>query len=656
MLNKTLFRLILSVFILITFGGGLAMAGAKESAAAQAFGQLPTIQEINLSPDGKKASTIRNIKGQINIVTQSLEPGHENEVYFLNFDEGKINSIAWLNNNRILLSLKYQSKRKKSTYYRYRYIAIDWDKKNPLNMVKGKYQVDPNSASLVSTLPNDPDHLLLRLRTNSATGSTKFTYDIFKVNINTAERKRILTGPTKTSGGLSGTRLVDSKGVVRMVAGYRHSKYYYSYRKNEDDKFRIIYESKEKTQRKKTRDAQINEVFTVAGYPEDTNYIYVLSNHENGKTALYEYNINDRSMRPTEIRNDRSGISSIFIDGKTDKIIAYSYTNEKPVTVYLNKVLAGIRKDLSQFFPNEYITFQSYTDDKAKIVFSVTSPTRPGEFYLLDRKLSRITKFADNYPLVQKATLSKMIITSYENRDGMNIPAYLSLPAGKEDAKNLPTIIMPHGGPHARDVWGFDSWVQFLTTRGYAVLQMNFRGSTGYGADYYFKGDYEYGRGMLDDINDGAKWMIAQGYADPKRMCIMGASYGGYAALQAVVRDQSLYKCSVAMAPVADLTRLKRDEWYLYPFDYFIDDDQSFSDISPYHNTDKINLPILMAHGTKDNVVPIIHSERMAKKLKKEGKDVRFIILDKGDHHLSIQENRITFFQEVEVFLEKHLN
>ncbi len=635
----------------------VSSAQTKKSTSAEAFGRLPTFREVHLSPDGNKAASVRNIQGKMTIITQNLEPGHEREIYPLTYDEGKISYIQWLNNTRLLLTVKFQHESKKINRYRYRYIAIDWDKGNPINLVKGRFRIDKDSVHMVSTLYNDPDYVLMRMVQEPLNKGSNFTHDIFKVNIHTGDRKLVVTGPAKMYGGESGVSAVDHNGVVRLKIASHSDRYYLKYRKSEDQPFLNIHEFKPYYEAKEDRKAQKNDVFSHVSFTDDPNYIYVLSNHENGLTALYEFNVNDKSMRPTDVRDDKKGVWSVSIDPRTDKVIGYRLVGEKFQYNYLDKLFSKLKEDLTRLFPNEYIYFDSYTRDKDKFIFSVSSPTRPYEYYILDRKLNKITKFADDYPLVDKSTLSNMIRTSYTARDGLEIPAYLSLPKGKEDIKGLPTVILPHGGPNARDSWGFDYWVQFLTTQGYAVLQMNYRGSIGYGPELYYKGDREYGRGMLDDINDGAKWMISQGISDPDRICIMGASYGGYAALQAPVRAQKLYKCIVAMAPVTDMNRIKREEWYTADFywDLMKDDSQSYSDISPYDQIDNIKPPILMVHGQQDNIVSSIHSEWMAERLKKKGKDFKFIAFEDGDHHLSLQKNRIKFLQEVEIFLKKHL-
>jgi dipeptidyl aminopeptidase/acylaminoacyl peptidase len=235
------------------------------------------------------------------------------------------------------------------------------------------------------------------------------------------------------------------------------------------------------------------------------------------------------------------------------------------------------------------------------------------------------------------------------------IPGYLTLPKGAE-VKNLPTIILPHGGPFARDSWGYDYWSQFLAAQGYAVLQMNYRGSSDYNYDFSDKGKGEYAGKMITDINDGAKWMIEKGYTDPKRVCIVGWSYGGYAALKAPLVDKDLYKCSVAGAAVADVGRQKRESNARAYYRRYIDSSEaSYAEMSPINYVEDYNIPLLVVHGKRDHQVNYAHSVDMVDALKSAGKDVRFVTLENETHYLDKEKSRIIFLSEMEKFLAKHL-
>ena len=260
--------------------------------------------------------------------------------------------------------------------------------------------------------------------------------------------------------------------------------------------------------------------------------------------------------------------------------------------------------------------------------------------------------------------MAPMRATSYRARDGLEIPAYLSLPAGTgaKPAAPLPAIVMPHGGPGARDFSSFDPLVQLFTSRGYAVLQMNYRGSAGYGSAFQGAGHHQWGQAMQDDVTDGTRWLAAEGFADPRRTCIVGWSYGGYAALMGAVKEPELYACVVSIAGVSDLPDLiasKRnyingrigtaaigDLWT---------DRKSLEANSPVNGADRIRAPVLLAHGTKDRVVQIKQSTDMAKALKRAGKSFQYVELEDADHSVLRGPERLKLFRAVDEFVTQVL-
>ena len=258
--------------------------------------------------------------------------------------------------------------------------------------------------------------------------------------------------------------------------------------------------------------------------------------------------------------------------------------------------------------------------------------------------------------------MGDIFVTSYESRDGLEIPAFVTLPPGyknMEDAKNLPFIIYPHGGPQARDYAGFDFIAQFLASRGYGILQMNFRGSDGYGKEFKEAGKAQWGQAMQDDISDGVGWLIENGWADADRIAILGGSYGGYASLVGAMKTPELYQCAISLAGVSDLPQLLRDANKFSGGKYatrFVGslwkDGSKLRENSPINNIDKYTIPVLMFHGTDDRVVDVEQSSKFVKAMKRKGKDITYFELPDGDHHLSLYKNRLTFLRETEKFLK----
>jgi len=258
--------------------------------------------------------------------------------------------------------------------------------------------------------------------------------------------------------------------------------------------------------------------------------------------------------------------------------------------------------------------------------------------------------------------LAPMEPVRYIARDGLEIRAYLTLPPGKGTA-NLPLVVMPHGGPFVRDIWGYDAWVQYLASKGYAVLQPNYRGSTGFGKAFVEKGNGQFGRGMQDDVDDGVKWLAAKGTVDPKRVCIMGASYGGYAAMLAAVRNPELYRCAISFAGLSDVSaQLKYDRKSFAASRYFRnwrdrvkgDKDFELDTISPLKMADRMTVPILIAHGTADRTVPVSQSQRLHDALLKIKRPHEFVLYKDEGHGFADPANATDFLDRVGKFLAEH--
>lgn len=250
-------------------------------------------------------------------------------------------------------------------------------------------------------------------------------------------------------------------------------------------------------------------------------------------------------------------------------------------------------------------------------------------------------------------------VVHYKARDGLEIEAYLTLTKSHKPGEKLPTVIFPHGGPMASDTDRFDYWTQFFANRGYAVLQMNFRGSSDYGFDFMKAGLKGWGLAMQNDIEDGAHWMIAEGYTDPHKMCIVGASYGGYAAMMGAAKSPKLFRCAISFAGVSDLAGLVRAHHnfinYKVVKEQIGDDTRDLEQRSPVTFAKQIEIPVLLIHGDRDRNVRVHQSELMDKALLAAGKDVTYVELKTGDHYLSREEDRIATFKAMDTFLAKYL-
>jgi dipeptidyl aminopeptidase/acylaminoacyl peptidase len=273
--------------------------------------------------------------------------------------------------------------------------------------------------------------------------------------------------------------------------------------------------------------------------------------------------------------------------------------------------------------------------------------------YFFDKGTRQLKTVFPLRPELAGRTMGQMTPVTFPAADGTQIPGYLTLPPGS-DGKNLPAIVLPHGGPSARDEWGFDWLVQYFVARGYAVLQPNYRGSAGYGTAWFGRNGFQAWRTAIGDVNDAGRWLAAQGIADPKRLTIVGWSYGGYAALQSQVLDHDLYKAVVAIAPVTDLEQLRQDARHYTSYrlvDHFVGQGEHVAQGSPARNADAFTVPVLLVHGTRDQNVDVAQSRLMQARLKERGKSVRYIEFENRDHYIDDVEARTRLLVEVDKFL-----
>ncbi|MDP1632430.1 MAG: prolyl oligopeptidase family serine peptidase [Caulobacter sp.] len=355
-----------------------------------------------------------------------------------------------------------------------------------------------------------------------------------------------------------------------------------------------------------------------------------------------------------------------LLHGRDGRLVALGYTDVFTDYEIYEPQLAETWKLVKTSFANMRVTLQSMTPDYKTVVIRVEGSGEPGAWYVVDAAAKRAQRVGSEYPGVAGADVADVRVFRYKAKDGLDMFGYLTLPAGK-DPRNLPLVLLPHGGPAARDVAGFDWWAQALASRGYAVFQPNFRGSDGLGESFLRAGYGEYGRKMQTDLSDGVRALATAGVIDPTRVCIVGASYGGYAALAGMTLDQGVYRCAVSVAGVSDLPRKQdrattrtggSDSTTVRYWNRFLGvssaNDPVLKTLSPAYLADRVNGPILLIHGRDDTVVPYEQSVVMNKALVSAGKSVEFVTLDGEDHYMSATKTRQQMLQATLTFLEKY--
>jgi dipeptidyl aminopeptidase/acylaminoacyl peptidase len=399
---------------------------------------------------------------------------------------------------------------------------------------------------------------------------------------------------------------------------------------------------------------------------ENDSIVYALSNLNSDKTRLIKYNLISKVEVEEIFKHDEVDIDGISYSTKRKVPLYISYTDAKLNRKFLDKETENIFKQLASELGDEneyYITSSNKEEDKFLVYLS--NDKGRGIYYYYDKTSKKIDMLADTSPWLNSNHMAEMKPITYTSRDGLTIHGYLTLPIGVEP-KNLPLVVNPHGGPWGRDNWGYNPEVQFLANRGYAVLQMNFRGSTGYGKEFWEKSFKKWGQSMQEDITDGVNWLIKDSIVNPKRIAIYGGSYGGYATLSGITKNPELYAAAVDYVGVSNLfTFMNTIPPYWEPYKKMlyemVGDPQTQDSImlrenSPVFNVDKIKTPLFIAQGANDPRVNKDESDQMVEALKKRGVTVEYMLKDNEGHGFRNEENRFDFYREMEKFLAENMN
>jgi dipeptidyl aminopeptidase/acylaminoacyl peptidase len=450
--------------------------------------------------------------------------------------------------------------------------------------------------------------------------------------------------------------IADETGRVRMKvrhplesAGNLGDRQLYYYRDADSDRWRLLSEV--------TVDAQSREGYAPVAVDAKRNVAYGFGT-VNGYEAAVEVPLAEGGKAKTLLARSDVDVDQLIRIGRQRRVVGASYATEKRAVEYFDPEIATFAKQLGEALPGKpLIDIVGASADESKLLIVASSDTDPGMVYLFDRASHELNELLPLREHLVDRPMGKMTPVSFPATDGMQIPGYLTLPPGSE-GKNLPAIVLPHGGPSARDEWGFDWLVQFFAARGYAVLQPNYRGSAGYGSAWFGRNGFQAWETAIGDVNDAGRWLVAQGIANPNKLAIVGWSYGGYAALQSQVADPTLYKAVVAIAPVTDLDQLREDA---RPFtnyslvDRFIGHGDHVRAGSPAQHADRFAAPVLLFHGTYDQNVAAIHSRKMADRLKDAGKSVEYTEFEGLDHGLSDSAARAEMLSKIDGFLARNL-
>lgn len=472
-------------------------------------------------------------------------------------------------------------------------------------------------------------------------------FDPYSINIETGETKVLFQNDANYDSWYT-----DHKGVIRIATKTDGVNTTFYQRATAADPFDSVLTTSYK------------DNFGIQFFTFDNKNIYVSSNIGRDKTAIIEYDLSAKKEIKEIYSNPDYDVDGLSYSEKRKVLTMANYTSWKAERHFLDKETEKDHKKMQDKFKGYEVAIYGNNNAEDKFIVWTGNDKLAAKYYFYDKNTGDTKFLANAMPWLKEDEMASIKPIEYKSRDGLTIHGYLTLPKGIE-AKNIPVVVNPHGGPWYRNQWGFNPEVQMLANRGYGVLQMNFRGSTGYGKEFWLKGNKQWGKAMQDDITDGVKWLIKEGIADPERVAIYGGSYGGYATLAGVTFTPDLYACAVDYVGVSNMfTFMKTIPPYWKPYIAMfyelvgdpVKDSILLAQVSPALHADKITTPLFVAQGANDPRVNKAESDQMVEALKKRGIDVEYMVKNDEGHGFANENNRIDFYKAMDKFFAKHLS
>ena len=626
-MTRIFFALII-VFALMPLG--IAFAALPPLIPMEDFFKNPEIAGFSISPNGNFLAFVKPWERRMNVYVREIATGTEKRI--TSATERDIAGFMWKGSDRIVFAQDVGGDENFHVY------ITDLKGANTQDLTP----FEKVRAMIVDDLEEDPQHILIELNRNNPE-----VFDVYRCDINSGDLELIAENPGNITGWIT-----DHNGKLRAAIETDGVNETFLYRANESEDFRRLITT------------NFRETFSPAMFDYDNKFMYVVSNLSRDKDAIYKFDPDENKLLDLIFEHPEVDVGGILHSKKKKKITAITYVTDKLNYKFLDADREEIQKTLEEFFPGFELAVTDYDDDETKFIVRTYSDNSRGTYYFYNRNDNSLSKLADLSPWLKSENLAHMQPVKFQSRDGLDIHGYLTLPLGVA-SKDLPLVVIPHGGPSERDSWGFDSEAQFLANRGIAVLQVNFRGSTGYGKEFWQAGFKQWGRKMQDDITDGVLWAVSQGIADKSRLAIYGGSYGGYAALAGATFTPDLYACAVSYVGPSNLfTLLESIPPYWEPYREMeyeeigdpIKDKQLLHDVSPVFHAQNIKIPLFVAQGANDPRVNKAESDQIVEAVRKAGKDVVYMVKDNEGHGFQNEENRFDFYREMESFFKKHLN
>ena len=599
------------------------------------FFRLPDKSRYQLSPDGTHFSFMSPYERRQNIFVQKI--GSEEAVRITSETERNISGYMWVNKDRLIYIKDSGGDENFSMY------AVDKDGANAKDLTP----FEKVRIQVIDDLEEEDDAIIIGMNHRNAQ-----LFEPYHINIKSGELKRLADNndPTNPLDGW----MTDHAGTIRIatkVVGGVNSTVLY--RDNENEPFREVITT------------NFRETLSPLFFEFDnSSIVYASSNIGRDKSVIVKFDMaTGKEVGEPIFSHERVDVTSMSYSKKRKVPTAISYTTDKSQLHFLDKKRKALQEKLESLIGDYEINIISRNRAEDKCMIRTYSDRSLGAYYFYDVNTEEFTKIVEVSPWIDENDMAEMLPTMYPTRDDLIINAYLTLPKGVEP-KNLPVIINPHGGPWVRDTWGYNPEIQLLASRGYAVLQMNYRGSTGYGRDFWEKSFKQWGKTMQDDITDGVQWLVNNGIADPNKVAIYGGSYGGYATLAGVTFTPDLYACAIDYVGVSNLfTFLTTIPPYWKPYlDMMYEmvghpekDKQHMTEASPALHVDKIKTPLFVIQGANDPRVNIDESDQIVRSLRSRGIDVPYMVKYNEGHGFHNEENRFESYKAMIGFLSKYL-
>lgn len=659
-------RLLMAILSSVLLGSA---AHAQTPPSVDDFAALANMSSVRISPNGNRILYIAGeTRAERAIVVVALDGSHTPIVIDAG-DDQVLASVSWASNEHVFAT--YSDRRNIQSmaerYDVFRPYIIRVEDQNYIELEQG--------VTVANIDADDPDHILVWIRAahNRGTDRTgrrhRVGWSLFRQNLNDLrDRDRVFNG----TGGYTYVLNGDNEPVVRYQ---RDDREFEMWSRVRGDGWELEHEERYVLHREFRFAARTFQDWTtvmrnIAGLDRSGRYGYFGTDTTGDaetflpgrRQGVYRYDFQEQRIEGPVLTSEIADITNVLRDWRDNSVIGASWSDERQEVRYFDPEFAELHAQLEEFFPDSNVSISSWDQEFRKVIINVVGGHSSGVYYLLDRVTGDVALLSAARPRIPDNAISQVEILHYTAQDGLELFGYVTMPYGR-DPEGLPAVLLPHGGPEARDYYGYDEWAQFLASRGYVVFQPQFRGSGNFGVEFAERGYTNWGEEMQTDLWDGMQVLVDQGIVDPERVCIFGWSYGGYAAFAGATITPDLYRCVIAGAGVSDIVTMmnyERDRgsgdsqiYWARNIGDWLEDPAHTRDISPAQLVHRIEAPMMIVHGTDDLIVPFSQAEYMARAMDEAGKPYELVAIEDGPH----QSYRMTVAHKRELYanLERFL-